>query len=328
MKRILWKRYGFFTFLFLMSSIKIFAQQVEKDNYKQIIQELVTFYNDGKYDSIFSLFSPEMQEALPLEKTTSFFDGLQRDAGKITAKEFDGYENGANTLYKTTFEKGVFTILLFVDNDDKINSLYIRPFVETKNAERNTTRLSLPFTGEWMVVWGGDTKELNYHVKNRAQKNAFDFIQVDSSGKSYRTDGKTNEDYYAFGKEIIAPCNGKVAQVVNGVKDNIPGEMNIYDVGGNTVIMQTSNNEFLVFCHFKHNSIKVQEGQELRKGQVLGLCGNTGNSSEPHLHFHIQDQENMNKATGIKCYFDRILVNGVVKDDYSPIQQDKIQNIP
>ncbi len=206
--------------------------------------------------------------------------------------------------------------------------MYIKPFEDnTQTIQRNTTKLALPFHGSWFVVWGGDTKELNYHVQNRAQKNAFDIIQVDSSGKSYRTDGKTNEDYYAFGKEIIAPCNGKVVQVVNGVKDNIPGEMNTYDVGGNTVIIKTANDEYLVFCHFKHNSIVVKEGQDVRQGELLGLCGNTGNSSEPHLHFHIENVENMNIATGIKCFFDQIMVNGQLKKDYSPIQNDHIENV-
>lgn len=322
------KRVIFGIIVFLFTTLKTFAQQPEKESYKSVIRSMETFYNLEKYDSIFSLFSPEMKTAMPLEKTIAFLTGLQKDAGKILKRTFEGYENGAYAVYQTTFENNNFNILLSVDNEDHINGLFIKPLETAMEQKRNSTKLVLPFKGEWMVVWGGDTKELNYHVKNRAQKNAFDIIQVDSSGKSYRTDGKTNEDYYAFGKEILAPCNGKVVQVVHGVKDNIPGEMNIYDVGGNTVILQTAQNEFLVFCHFKHASIRVQEGQDVTTGQVLGLCGNTGNSSEPHLHFHMQDVENMNKATGIKCYFDKILVNGVVKEDYSPIQNDKVQNIP
>ena len=67
----------------------------------------------------------------------------------------------------------------------------------------------LPFNGEWYVFWGGDIRELNYHVDNQAQKNAFDFIIRDKDGKSFKTDGLKNEDYYAFGKEIISPCDGE-----------------------------------------------------------------------------------------------------------------------
>ena len=62
---------------------------------------------------------------------------------------------------------------------------------------------------------------MNYHVESDAQKNAFDIIIKDKKGKSYKTDGKANEDYYAFGKELIAPCDGEIVLVVDGIKDNI-----------------------------------------------------------------------------------------------------------
>ena len=57
--------------------------------------------------------------------------------------------------------------------------------------------------------------------------------------------------------------------------------------------------------------------------KLIGLCGN---SSEPHLHFHIQNVENMNITRGVKCYFDKIIVNGYARDDYSPVKNDKIKN--
>ncbi|MDA1176144.1 MAG: M23 family metallopeptidase [Bacteroidetes bacterium] len=87
-----------------------------------------------------------------------------------------------------------------------------------------------------------------------------------------------------------------------------------------------ANNEFLFFAHFKQNSIVVKQGQKVKKGELIGLCGNSGNSSEAHLHFHIQNVEDINKATGAKCYFDKIIVNGKIKNDYSPVKGDKIEN--
>jgi murein DD-endopeptidase MepM/ murein hydrolase activator NlpD len=82
----------------------------------------------------------------------------------------------------------------------------------------------------------------------------------------------------------------------------------------------------LFFAHFKQHSIKVTQGQKVKQGQILGLCGNSGNSSEPHLHFHIQNVEKMTEATGVKCFFDKLIVNGQTKTDYSPIQAEKIKN--
>ena len=264
-----------------------------------------------------------------LRKTKEFVTGLMTQVGKITHREFLKYENESYASYKTLFERGLFTVNISVDNNSKINGLFVKPYKPDYLPQivRNQTKLILPFNDSWNVFWGGDTKELNYHVESEAQKNAFDFLIIDKSGKSYKMDGKSNEDYYAFGKEIIVPCNGEIISVVDGVKDNIPGEMNSFDVGGNTVILKTVNNEYLVFCHFKHQSIKVKEGQKVIQGQLLGLCGNTGHSSEAHLHFHIQNVEDINKATGVKCYFDSIIVNEKVHQDYSPVKNEKVGNL-
>jgi murein DD-endopeptidase MepM/ murein hydrolase activator NlpD len=304
----------------------IFAQ-TEKAVYKNVADKLESNYNQDNYDDIFNMFSSEMKTALPLDKTKDFFSGLKDKAGKIIKKEFVKYQ-ATYAVYKTNFERALFSLNISVDDNSKINGLYIKPF-EPDNLpkiDRNKTKLVLPFNGAWTVFWGGDTKELNYHVVSKAQKNAFDIVIKDKTGKSYKTDGKTNEDYYAFGKEIFAPCDGIIVLVVDGVKENKPGELNPIYVPGNSVILKTMNNEYLLFAHFKHHSIKVKEGEKVKQEQVLGLCGNTGNSSEPHLHFHIQNVEDMNIATGVKCYFDKIIVNGQIKNDYSPIKGDIIQN--
>ena len=302
--------------------------QVENPTYKAVAEKFEKEYNLNRYDSIFTMFSKEMQDGLPLSKSVEFFTGLNKMVGKITQKEFIKYEMQTYASYKTKFERGLFLVNLSVDNQSKINGFYVKPYdvPDLPKIERNKTNLFLPFNDTWNVFWGGDTKELNYHVENEAQKNAFDFLIIDKSGKSYKTDGKTNEDYYAFGKEVIAPCKGEIVLVIDGVKDNVLGQMNLFDVGGNTIVIKTENSEYLVFCHFKHQSIKIKEGQKVEQGQLLGLCGNTGHSSEPHIHFHIQNIEDINQATGIKCYFRKIIVNGQSKNDYSPLKNDIVSN--
>jgi murein DD-endopeptidase MepM/ murein hydrolase activator NlpD len=285
------------------------------------------FYNSGKFDSIHALFSKETKEALPLDKTKEVLEQVTGQAGRILKREFLKYE-GTYACYKTDFENVTLNLQVSVDKNNKIDGLFIKPYVEETipKIERNQTALSLPFKGEWTVFWGGDTKELNYHVTNQAQKGAFDIIISDAGGKSYKTNGQKNEDYYAFGKELYAACDGEVVLVVDGIKDNTPGVLNPIYLPGNTVIIKTKNNEYLFFAHFKQHSIIVKEGQLVKRGQPLGLCGNSGNSSEPHLHFHIQNTEDMNLATGTKCYFDKLIVNGQLKTDYSPIKGDKIKS--
>lgn len=298
--------------------------QTEKEIAKKISSEFEKYYNSDEYQKIFDLFSPEMKSALPIEQTTDFLKGLKSQAGKIQKREFVKYEQTYAT-YKTTFERAVFAVNISLDNNANINGLFVKPFKEENlpKLERNKTELILPFKEEWTVTWGGDTKELNYHVESEAQKNAFDLVITDQQGKSFKTDGKTNEDYYAFGKELIAPCDAEVVLMVDGVKDNIPGELNPIYVPGNTVILKTENNEYLFFAHFKQNSIVVKQGQKVKQGELLGLCGNSGNSSEAHLHFHIQNVEDMNKATGAKCYFDEIIVNGELKKAIRQLKEKK-----
>ena len=97
---------------------------------------------------------------------------------------------------------------------------------------------------------------------------------------------------------MYAPCEGEVVLVVDGIKDNDPGTLHPIYIPGNTVIVKTSNPEYVFFAHFKQNSIVVRQGQQVNTVQLLGLCGNSENSSEPLLHFHLQNVEDMTIATG------------------------------
>ncbi|MEP6674450.1 MAG: peptidoglycan DD-metalloendopeptidase family protein [Ferruginibacter sp.] len=311
----------------MLTANKLFGQ-AEKPAYKRIADKFESFYNEAKYDSIFAMFSPEMAKALPADQASEFLSGLRSQTGKITKRQFVKYEM-TYASYKTNFDQAVFAVNISVDKNEQINGLFVKPFVESTLPimQRNTTKMKLPFNGQWTIVWGGDTKELNYHVESQAQKNAFDILITDAKGSTHKNEGVFNDDYYAFGQEIIAPCDGEVIMAVDGVKDNKPGEMNPVYLTGNSVIIKTTNNEYLLFAHFKNHSVAVKEGQKIKQGTLLGHCGNSGNSSEPHLHFHIQNVENMNIATGVKCYFEKLMVNGKEQTDYSPIKNDRVENI-
>ncbi len=314
------------TFLFI-SAMTSFAQSAEA-NYDLAAARLVELYNHAYYDSIWQLFSKSMQTALPLEKTIEFFSGVRKMCGNIDLYAYS-HKSGRTATYKLTFEEGIRGLNFILDKDDKIAGLTIKQF-EPGNLPvlvRNSTRLILPFNGAWNIAWGGDTRAQNHHIDVAAQKGAFDIVIMNDEGKTYRTNGKTNEDYYAFGQPLLAPCDAEVVQAVDGIKDNIPGEKNPMFVPGNSVMLKTPNNEFILLAHFKNHSVKVKEGEQVKQGQVLGYCGNSGNSTGPHLHFHIENVEDMNIATGAKCYFENIVVNGSGQKDYSPVKGDKVENI-
>lgn len=317
---------NYFILLIYLFIFNFALAQVEKQNYKQVSAKLVSFLNDNKNDSIVAMFSPEMKTALPVQKITEINASLQLQLGRINSIRFVRLLNGT-ALYETNFDKAVFGMSINLNSKNEIAGLTFLPYTEAKIIERNSTKMHLPFKGAWTVFWGGDTKELNYHVESVAQKNAFDIMIFDAKGSTHKGNGQANEDYYAFGKELYAPCDGEVVLVVDGVKDNVPGKSNPIYIPGNTVIIKTDKNEFVFFAHFKQHSIVVKQGQKIDTGTLLGLCGNSGNSSEPHLHFHLQNTEDMTVATGAKCFFDQIKVNGIVTSDYSPIKKDKIESV-
>jgi len=299
--------------------------QTETTDSKVATGKFVKYYNANQADSIFNLLTSDAKNALPFDKTKTFIDQLHAKFGSITSLNFETFKNGFG-IYKAQFDRGVLTLSV-ATIDKSISGLFAKPYqaVLAPKISRNLTKMTLPFKGEWTVFWGGDTKEQNYHVAVDFQKNAFDIIMTNTEGKSYKTNGQTIEDYYAFGQPLLAPCDGEVVLSVDGIKDNIPGSMNPIFATGNTVLIKTSNNEYILLAHFKQHSIKVKQGDVVKRGQILGLCGNSGNSSEPHLHFHIQDAEDFTKTLGVKCYFDKLQVNGVAKKDYSPVKGDKIK---
>jgi murein DD-endopeptidase MepM/ murein hydrolase activator NlpD len=119
--------------------------------------------------------------------------------------------------------------------------------------------------------------------------------------------------------------------VIDGVRDNVPGSMNPLSALGNAVFIQHSKHEVSVLAHFKQGSINVKAGDTVTKGQVLGLCGNSGNSSEPHIHYHLQNTVVIQDATGIKCFLGEVVVEkeGVksTRESYSPVKGDIISPI-
>ena len=312
-------------FLFTISISSAQSKNLSSDD---IPSRFKSNYNAGRFDSIYGMFSKQATSDFTQDKTTAFLSQLKSRYGSMNSMLFLEYQSDF-VVYKAVFDKGVLSLHLSIDKDKAITALYGRPYKDSTSAliKRNITLMDLPFKDEWTVFWGGDTKEVNFHVVAKFQKNAFDIVKSDRHGKNYRTDGRINEDYYAYGQQLIAPCDAEVIVAIDGIKDNIPGKVNPLYAPGNSIILKTRNDEYILFAHIQQQSIKVKQGQAVKKGELLGLCGNSGNSSEPHLHFHLQDTEYLNEATGIKCFFSKLEVNGVKKTDYSPIKGDKIKEI-
>jgi murein DD-endopeptidase MepM/ murein hydrolase activator NlpD len=297
--------------------------------FEKVVNKMVKAINDANWPAVQIDFGKVMLDAFPLEKLTPFFQGVVAQYGKIEKLDAARYTPPNQAVFPAHFERVILDIKVVLDGQDKIIGLWFLPHTpDTPTVDKHQTQLTLPVKGKWLVVWGGDTQELNQHHAVPNQQFAFDLLGVDNDSKTHKGDCKANEDYFAFGKEIIAPADGVVTDVINGVRDNIPGSMNAYSAVGNAVLIQHRDNEVSVMAHFKLDSIKVKVGDKVTKGQLIGLCGNSGNSSEPHLHYHLQNTPIIQDGTGIKCIFQKVTIikdgQQQVKMNYSPIKGDVI----
>ena len=143
---------------------------------------------------------------------------------------------------------------------------------------------TLPFFGDWTVSQGHSGE----YTHKGAWKHAWDFIITDQNGKQFKGTGDFHEDYFCYGKAVVAPFDGTVVEAVNHITDNIIGDVNTKENWGNTVIIKHNDYLYAKLSHLKYHSVEVKPGDQVKKGQLLGRCGNSGRSPYPHLHFQFQ----------------------------------------
>jgi len=316
--------------LAMLSSI-IFVSVEKKpiSRFEKVINRMAKAINEGNSADIGMDFDKTMEDFFPLEKRKPFLENLLAQYGKIQKLGESRLAQPSQAIFVAHCERGALDITVWLNDDDKVVGLLFLPHkLDIPVPEKNETTLSLPFKGKWLVPWGGDTKELNLHHDTPNQKFAFDFLGVDEQRKTRKGEAQVNEDYFAFGREVLTPADGIVTDVINGVRDNVPGSMNPYSALGNAVFIRHSELEISVLAHLKLGSISVKVGDKVKKGQIIGLCGNSGNSSEPHLHYHLQNTPIIQDGTGIKCYYEKVTLmsndDKKTKMNYSPIKGDII----
>lgn len=127
-----------------------------------------------------------------------------------------------------------------------------------------------------------------------SQRYAIDWVQSGADNKTYHGDPKDNRSYYCFGVEAHAIADATVVEVKDGLPENVPNEqaavpITLETIAGNHVNLDLGGGVYAMYAHLQPGSIRVKVGDKVTPGQVLGLVGNTGNSSEPHLHFQLMN---------------------------------------
>lgn len=148
--------------------------------------------------------------------------------------------------------------------------------------EEVSAPLALPLRGRWYVLQGGASKIINHHFVVPAQRAALDLVRTGPRG-TRRSSGTGVGAYLAYGELVYSPCDGTVVTVRDGLPDQVPGTIVRQPPGGNEVVIDTGK-ERVRLAHLRPGTVRVSEGQCVHTGQLLGEVGNSGNTTEPHLH--------------------------------------------
>lgn len=144
--------------------------------------------------------------------------------------------------------------------------------------------IKLPFWGKWTVSQGHNGE----YTHKDEYRHAWDFVINGNNGKQFKNEGNSLTDYYCFEKAVIAPADGVVSDVQDGITDNAVGRENLINNWGNTIVIKHAEAFYSKLSHLKENSIKVRKGDYVKSGDIIAACGNSGRSPYPHLHFQLQ----------------------------------------
>lgn len=176
----------------------------------------------------------------------------------------------------------------------------------------------LPFEGAYTTFNGGIDEQTSHSWDVYTQRYGYDFVMTDERISSLKEGGNAAilADYHCYGAHVLAPAAGIVAEVHDGEPDTPPAPDGAIrsaarDIRGNYVLIDHENGEFSCLAHFKPATFAVRAGQRVEAGQLLGLCGSSGNSSEPHVHFHVQAGRSFYTSPGMPIRFDGVRMESI-----------------
>lgn len=258
----------------------------------------------------------------------------QLGAEQAVLEEHVFHESGVTSYYRRSrFEKMPdVTTYWAIDPAGTIVAGSVRPTqpaAPTTHLDyRSKAELRLPFTappeGRWYVGWGGRDVIHNYHAAVADQRFAYD-LYIAKDGRPFRTDGATNEDYFCFGQPILAPAAGTVAGAVDGLPDNPPGRMDPANPVGNHVVIDHGEGEFSFLAHLQNGSVAPRAGDSVAEGQQIGRCGNSGNTTMPHLHYHLQTTAVFARGEGLPAQFNDYVADGEQVERGEPVRGEYLE---
>jgi hypothetical protein len=180
-------------------------------------------------------------------------------------------------------------------------------------------KLGPPLRGKDWVVFNGCCETSGAHRATSqtvngglyfAQRFAINWMRLDEAGRLVNGNAADVHSWAGYGSEVIAVADGRVVDTEQNLADQIPGSLpdpktiTLANVDGNHIVLDLGNGVFAFYAHLQRNSISVSPGEHVKRGQVLAKLGNTGNTSAPHLHFHLMDAKSTLGSNGIPHVID------------------------
>jgi hypothetical protein len=138
---------------------------------------------------------------------------------------------------------------------------------------------------DWFVIQGGNSALLNHHFYVGSQKHALD-IFAPADGRLPLQQVNDLNSYKSFGALLYSPLSGEVVAMQNTLPDQAVGETDARHLAGNYLVIRTESDVYLLLAHLQKNSVLVSVGDQVSSGQKIARIGNSGNTSQPHLHVH------------------------------------------
>jgi murein DD-endopeptidase len=169
--------------------------------------------------------------------------------------------------------------------------------------------------GPWAAVyawhWPRGHRRVFYTVDGRARlpgRFAIDWVRRDEQGRSALGDADIVKNSLGYGADVLAVADARVAEVRDGVAESQRVSANpkhpLDDAAGNYVSLDLGDGRFAVYEHLAPGSLRVARGDRVRRGQVIASLGFTGDSTEPHLHFHVADSPSPLSGEGLPFEFE------------------------
>ena len=191
---------------------------------------------------------------------------------------------------------------------------------------RKVPEISPPLSGKgWVALNGccgpGVHRATGLPVNGEiyfAQRFAIDWMRLDEAGRLVHGDAADVQNYSAYGADVLAVADGTVVDTLNDLDDQKPGSLpdpktiTIQNVDGNHVVLDLGDGVYAFYAHMQKGSVAVAVGDRVKRGQVLGKLGNTGNTSAPHLHFHLMEGSSVLGSNGIPYVIDSFELAGEV----------------